>query len=722
MSEENVVLGGRYSLGRILGHGGMAEVYLAQDRRLHRTVAVKVLRSDLARDDNFQERFRREAQSAAALNHPSIVAVYDTGEEHIVNATGAEMTIPYIVMEYVHGTTLREHIIPGDPMPAQRAGEIMAALLSALEYSHRSGIVHRDIKPGNVMINDAGQVKVMDFGIARAVADAASAMTATQAVMGTAQYLSPEQARGQLVDARSDIYSAACVMYELLTGRPPFVGDTPVSIAYQHVREEPVVPSVYNPAVTPALDAVILTGLAKDREARYPSAVAFSRDIALAVAGREPKLVDGAVPLGSDAEATTVLGAAGDTTEALPVMTAATQAIGATTQAMPGGTSPSSAAGGISPRSPHEAAAEEEPEHRKPVWLFVLVALAALGVVAALLWWLDPLGWRGPDTADVPAVVGLTQEDADAALEEVGLVGSYEQVESSDVEKGLVIETDPVAGTELIVGRTVTVTVSAGPTPVTVPKIVGMSKDDAEAELAKVDLTLEVTAEEDKANTEADIITKSSPNAEETASPGDTVSVTVATGEYTVPNVQGQQVDAATKTLEDLGFVVDTTTSATSDQEPGTVISQDKSANSKLEIGSTITLSVAEQATVTVPNVTGRSREDAEGTLQDQGFGTNAQSEASDTVEEGFVIRTDPEANAKVDPGTTVTIYVSSGPATPTEDPTTAPTDTATPTTEEPSATETTSGESGDGPGGDDSGDDDSGQGTGIGTGDDDQD
>src|SRR5699024_9699972 len=266
VSEENVVLGGRYTLGRVLGQGGMAEVFLAEDVRLHRTVAVKVLRSDLARDSDFQERFRREAQSAAALNHPSIVAVYDTGEEHQTTITGADVTIPYIVMEYVRGDTLHEFIDPEDPMDAGQAGEIMGALLSALEYSHRAGIVHRDIKPGNVMINDAGHVKVMDFGIARAIADAASAMPPTQAVMGTAQYLSPEQARGQLVDARSDIYSAACVMYELLTGRPPFTGDTPVSIAYQHVREEPLAPSAYNPAITPAMDAVILTGLAKDRD------------------------------------------------------------------------------------------------------------------------------------------------------------------------------------------------------------------------------------------------------------------------------------------------------------------------------------------------------------------------------------------------------------------------------------------------------------------------
>ncbi len=372
MSGETVILGGRYHLGRILGTGGMAEVFLAEDTRLHRTVAVKVLRSDLARDANFQERFRREAHSAASLNHPSIVAVYDTGEEQQTTITGSEVTIPYIVMEYVEGRTLREYIDPEHPMDVIQAGEIMAALLSALEYSHRAGIVHRDIKPGNIMINSAGAVKVMDFGIARAVADATSAMTATQAVMGTAQYLSPEQARGQLVDARSDIYSAACVMFEMLTGRPPFTGDTPVSIAYQHVREDPQPPSAYNPAVTPALDAVILTGLAKDREQRYPSAVAFSRDIAAVVAGRAPALVAGALPGHDDPEATTVLSPLDDATEALPATAGALGAGAAGAAAMRPqdwrtGSAPSPATGPLALRSGDEVEPEEKREAQAAV-------------------------------------------------------------------------------------------------------------------------------------------------------------------------------------------------------------------------------------------------------------------------------------------------------------------------------------------------------------------
>ena len=230
------VLGNRYEVGDLLGRGGMAEVHIGRDTRLGRVVAIKLLRVDLARDATFQARFRREAQSAAALNHPAIVAVYDTGEEQVVEAGGSSVALPYIVMEYVEGRTLRELMHDGSPLDVDTALEVTARVLSALEYSHRAGIVHRDIKPANVMMTTTGDVKVMDFGIARALADASSTMTQTQAVIGTAQYLSPEQARGETVDARSDLYSAGCLLYEVLTGRPPFVADSPVAVAYQHVR------------------------------------------------------------------------------------------------------------------------------------------------------------------------------------------------------------------------------------------------------------------------------------------------------------------------------------------------------------------------------------------------------------------------------------------------------------------------------------------------------
>ncbi|MDX3433925.1 Stk1 family PASTA domain-containing Ser/Thr kinase [Streptomyces sp. ME01-18a] len=265
--EEPRRLGGRYELGSVLGRGGMAEVYLAHDTRLGRTVAVKTLRADLARDPSFQARFRREAQSAASLNHPAIVAVYDTGEDYVDG-----VSIPYIVMEYVDGSTLRELLHSGRKLLPERTLEMTVGLLQALEYSHRAQIVHRDIKPANVMLTRTGQVKVMDFGIARAMGDSGMTMTQTAAVIGTAQYLSPEQAKGEQVDARSDLYSTGCLLYELLAVRPPFVGDSPVAVAYQHVREEPQPPSNFDPEITPKMDAIVLKALTKDPDYRYQSA------------------------------------------------------------------------------------------------------------------------------------------------------------------------------------------------------------------------------------------------------------------------------------------------------------------------------------------------------------------------------------------------------------------------------------------------------------------
>ncbi|HLM22370.1 MAG TPA: Stk1 family PASTA domain-containing Ser/Thr kinase, partial [Propionibacteriaceae bacterium] len=284
MTSSPTTVGGRYELGELLGRGGMAEVRRAVDQRLGRSVAVKQLRTDLATDPTFQARFRREAQSAAGLNHPTIAAVYDTGEE-IDPLTG--VAIPYIVMELVEGSTLRDVLREGRKLLPERALELTQGILDALSYSHKAGIVHRDIKPANVMLTPNGGVKVMDFGIARAVADTSATMTQTAAVIGTAQYLSPEQARGETVDARSDLYSAGCVLYELLVGRPPFIGDSPVSVAYQHVREIPQPPSQLDPELTPEIDAVVLKALAKDPADRYQSAKEMKDDIARLLVGQQ---------------------------------------------------------------------------------------------------------------------------------------------------------------------------------------------------------------------------------------------------------------------------------------------------------------------------------------------------------------------------------------------------------------------------------------------------
>src|SRR5699024_674418 len=290
-------LSNRYRLIETIGFGGMSEVFLSRDDRLGRDVAIKVLRADLARDPSFYLRFRREAQNAAALNHPSIVAVYDTGE-----ADTDDGPLPYIVMEYVDGDTLRDLVRSDGPLDPRRAAAVIADVCAALDFSHRNHIVHRDIKPANVMINRAGEVKVMDFGIARAMSDSTSTMTQTAAVVGTAQYLSPEQARGEHVDARSDIYSVGCVLYEALTGQPPFVGDSPVAVAYQHVREEAPTPSLEKPDVSPELDSIVRKALSNNPANRYQTDAEMRSDLIKALSGQQPS----APLVMSDEERTTI--------------------------------------------------------------------------------------------------------------------------------------------------------------------------------------------------------------------------------------------------------------------------------------------------------------------------------------------------------------------------------------------------------------------------------
>src|SRR3984893_16088119 len=295
-------LSDRYELGEILGFGGMSEDHLARDVRLHRDVAVKVLPARLACDPSFYLRFRREAQNAAALNHPSIVAVYDTGEAE--TPTGP---LPYIVMEFVDGVTLRDIVHNEGPLPPRRAIEIIADACQALNFSHQNGIIHRDVKPANIMISTTNAVKVMDFGIARAIADSGNSVTQTAAVIGTAQYLSPEQARGESVDARSDVYSLGCVLYEILTGEPPFTGDSPVAVAYQHVREDPVPPSKRHEGISADLDAVVLKALAKNPENRYQTAAEMRTDLVRVHSGEAPD----APKVLTDAERSSMLSSGG---------------------------------------------------------------------------------------------------------------------------------------------------------------------------------------------------------------------------------------------------------------------------------------------------------------------------------------------------------------------------------------------------------------------------
>jgi eukaryotic-like serine/threonine-protein kinase len=540
-------LGNRYRLGKLLGRGGMAEVHIGEDARLGRDVAVKMLRPDLARDPTMQARFRREAQSAASLNHPSVVAIYDTGEDEVDGNP-----VPYIVMEYVEGSTLRELLGSGSRLMPERAMEIADGVLAALAYSHQRGIVHRDIKPANVMLNRSGEVKVMDFGIARAVDAGTSTMTQTSAVIGTAQYLSPEQARGEQVDARSDLYSTGCLLYELLTGRPPFVGDSPVSVAYQHVREEPVPPSHLDPDLPAAADAIVLKALTKDREQRYQSADEMRADIQRALHGR---------PV------------------APPV--APTQRVAAVPPAAATSTFP----------VPSDDDDRRDTSGRTLAYALLALAVLAVFVIAALIG--NSLFGGGTDRVAVPEVTGLTQAQAEAAIREAGLtVGDVTQAASDAVEEGLVISQSPEARTQIDVESPVDIQVSTGPDEATVPTLVGLSLDEARNALIDAGLELgdrtPVPSEEDR-NT----VVGADPEEGATVPAGSRVNLEVASGDNEVPRVTGRSADEAESILQEAGFEVERREREDGSVAAGTVIDQSPNAGREARLGSTVRITVA---------------------------------------------------------------------------------------------------------------------------------
>jgi beta-lactam-binding protein with PASTA domain/predicted Ser/Thr protein kinase len=550
-------LGGRYEIGDLLGRGGMAEVHLGVDSRLGRSVAVKMLRPDLARDPSFQTRFRREAHSAASLNHPSVVAVYDTGEDqHRGNP------VPYIVMEYVEGSTLRDLLASGSKLVPERALEIVDGVLEALAYSHQHGIVHRDIKPANVMLTRSGDVKVMDFGIARAMDDMGATMTQTSAVIGTAQYLSPEQARGQQVDARSDLYSTGCLLYELLTGRPPFVGDSPVSVAYQHVREDPVPPSHIDPDLPPGLDAIVLKALAKDREARYQSADEMRHDIASALAGRPVAAVAPPPQHTQQFAGTTVLP----------------------------GTSTFPAVGGSD-----RDYSDERDRRGGRTFGYVLLALAVLAVfVIAALIARSLLSGGGPGTTTVPNLSGLTVAEARSQLRAQGLkLGTQTQQPDDNVPQGHIISQSPEDGTSVDKNSAVAVTVSTGVKETVVPSLIGLSLDEARQALRDAGLQLGNTTSVASAETRNTVV-KVDPKEGETVPAKSSVDVRYASGSNKVPDVVGKDVDTARSELEQAGFrVANPTQQESADKAPGTVLSQSPAGGETSRLDSTVHLVVA---------------------------------------------------------------------------------------------------------------------------------
>jgi len=572
--DETIRLGDRYELGGLLGRGGMADVRIGRDLRLGRTVAIKQLRADLASDPTFLERFRREAQSAASLNHPAVVAVYDTGEA--LDRHGNP--IPYIVMEYVEGQTLREVMQNGRKILPERALSITADVLSALDYSHRSGIIHRDIKPANVMLTPSGQVKVMDFGIARAIADSSSAMTQTAAVIGTAQYLSPEQARGETVDARSDIYSTGCLLYELLTGRPPFIGDSPVSVAYQHVREEARPPSQLNPDVTSTIDHIVAKALAKRTDDRYQSSDEMRKDIERALAGHH---VD------APTQATQVVGG----TAIAPVVAAAPGA----RRALPEDDQKSGGTG-----------------KWWAIGLIAVLVLAGIGFGIYQLTKSDP----PPPTPQV-AVTDVTGQDLEVAQRALTndkfVIGTVTEAPSADVDEGSVISTDPTAGREVDEGTTVNLTVSTGPEEVAMPDVRGLQFDVAKQQLEGSQYGFKVKQEEiDNSAAKGEVI-NSTPLAGEKVEVGADVTLFVSKGQAEVPNVVGMTKDQATKALQDAGLKVGVTEDAASTEPEGTVTAQSRPEGTKVNPGTTVQITVSTNPGTPPPVGDGDADADADG-------------------------------------------------------------------------------------------------------------
>ncbi len=588
MAEVPTLLGGRYEVGDLLGRGGMAEVHRGYDTRLGRPVAIKMLRTELARDSTFLARFRREAQAAAGLNHSSIVAVYDHGEDVAVEAGGAPVKVPYIVMEFVDGRTLRELITERGSLPPGEALRMTEGVLDALAYSHRSGIVHRDIKPANVMIAADGSIKVMDFGIARAMADANATMTQTSAVIGTAQYLSPEQAQGQPVDERSDLYSTGCMLFELLTGRPPFLGDSAVSIAYQHVGEPPLPPSRLVEGLSDDIDAVVLHSLAKPRDARYQNAGEFRADLQAVRLGRpisDAARGSAAAFAGAAAGAAVVAGAAA--TEALPAL---------------GGEETMAYAGGpVAPVAPPPGSStetlpgSEDPEKKRNPVMIILLVLAALAALGALAWGLlSGLGDDEKPQVSVPAVVGLPEPTALARIAQAKLVAQSTTAASDTVPEGEVISQEPEEGTEVDEGSTVRITVSAGPSAITVPDLRGKTVAEARAQLTDLGLALGEVEEVNDPETPKDEIIDSNPASGTGVAPATRINVRVGTGKVAVPNVVGRSQSDAQSLLADANLQVETEFRQTNSVAEGQVVSQDPD-DGAVDIGSTVRIVVAQK-------------------------------------------------------------------------------------------------------------------------------
>lgn len=564
--------GGRYEIRSLIGRGGMAEVHQAYDTLLSRVVAIKMLRIDLAKDTVFLTRFRREALASASLNHENIVQVYDTGEQVVTAPDGTEVHVPYIVMELVEGHTVHQLLTDGQPVPINEAVEIMSGVLNALEYSHKRGLVHRDIKPGNVMLTNSGKIKVMDFGIARALEDSGQTMTSTDAVVGTAQYLSPEQARGETVDTRSDLYSCGCMLFELLTGRAPFKGDSAVSVAYQHVAEMPPLPSAIAADISPELDRMVMKSLAKRPEERYQDAASMRSDMVRAAAGAAisaPMLPP--LPVTTPTE-----GIAAPHTSYAPAQWS--QVLGEDLD-----------------DEDEEKEIAQKKKKRKTIWAVVIGILVAIALIA-LVWWLIASNKnQEPEQVAIPEnIIGMSAIEAQRSLEDLGLVMEQGQaIASETVDKGKVAATDPKPGSMVDPGSTVTIQLSSGAAEITVPDVSGQTQDAARKTLEDAGLQVGSVKYEDDSKVAADRVIRTTPEAGSSASKDEEIILVLASGYVSIDSGQvvGKSQEQGLKYLADLGLQTNTVTEETTAAPNGQIIAVDPSG--RVKVGSSVTVKVA---------------------------------------------------------------------------------------------------------------------------------
>jgi beta-lactam-binding protein with PASTA domain/tRNA A-37 threonylcarbamoyl transferase component Bud32 len=616
---------GRYKILRRLGAGGMADVYLAEDGELGRRVAIKILNDRYANDELFVERFRREAKSAAALSHPNIVSIYDRGV--------AEGTY-YIAMEVIEGRNLKELIRAGGRLRPAQAVAYARQILAALRFAHRNGIIHRDIKPHNILIGSEERLKVTDFGIARA---GASQMTEAGSIMGTAQYLSPEQARGGNVSAASDLYSIGVVLYEMLTGEVPFTGDTAVEIAMKHVNDAPRPPSARAPGIPADLDRVVLRCLAKNPADRYQTAEELDSDLARVEAGlpvsRETAQAATVVHAGTSSAPTEVLGAPPPGTGRPP----------------PGGRRP--------PYDPYE-----RPRKKRSIvpWIVVAVVLAAFGVAGWYVYKQVDERLQEAEPVAVPNVEGLVEDLAVQRLTDEGFEVKTEREASEEVGKGKVIDQNPAGGNRVEKGSTVTIVVSTGLPQVEVPSVANLPLDQATQKLANAGLDWNITRLFSD-RVEPDIVISQDPKPGEKLAKGSVVELRVSKGQNLVdiPNVVGQDEATATATLRGAGFRVEVQRANSSDVSEGFVISQDPAGGQAKKRSTVVIVVSAGPELTSVPGVIGQGEQDAIASLQSQGFTVNVQDlTATSPDEDGVVLNQDPPEGTSVEPGATVTIYV----------------------------------------------------------------